>query len=44
MQQKSGYRIYEKIDHIISECCKLAQMDIKTRHAVVGKMIPWELR
>ena len=33
----------ETINHIISECSKLAQMEYKTRHDWVGKMIHWEL-
>ena len=31
------------INHIISECWKLAQEKYKTRHDWVGKRIPWEL-
>ena len=31
------------INHIISECCKLAQKEFKTRHDWVGKVIHWEL-
>ena len=47
MQQNSkcrlcGYRD-EMIDHMISECCKLAQLWYKTRHDWVGKGIHWEL-
>ena len=33
----------ERINHIISECCKLAQKECKTRHGWVGKVIHWEL-
>ena len=33
----------EAINHIISECCKLAQKEYKTRHDWVGKVIHWEL-
>ena len=29
--------------HAISECSKLAQMDYKTRHDQVGKVIHWEM-
>ena len=32
----------ETINHIISECSKLAQKDYKTRHNRVGKLIHWE--
>ena len=31
------------INHIISECNKLAQREYKTRHDWVGKVIHWEL-
>ena len=31
------------INHIISECSKLAQKEYKTRHDWVGKVIHWEL-
>ena len=30
---------YKQNDHVISECCKLAQKEYKTRHNWVGKMI-----
>ena len=33
----------ETINHIISECSKLAQSEYKTRHDWVGKVIHWEL-
>ena len=33
----------ETINHIISECRKLAQKEYKTRHDWVGKVINWEL-
>ena len=33
----------ETINHIISECSKLAQKEYKTRHDWVGKLIHWEL-
>ena len=33
----------ELINHITSECSKLAQKEYKTRHDWVGKVIPWEL-
>ena len=32
----------ETINHIISECSKLAQKEYKTRHDWVGKVIHWE--
>ena len=32
----------ETINHIISECSKLAQREYKTRHDRVGKVIHWE--
>ena len=43
-QQNSryGYRD-EIINHILSECSKLAQKEYKTRHKWVGKVIHWEL-
>ncbi len=31
------------INHIISECNKLAQKEYKTRHDWVGKGIHWEM-
>ena len=31
------------INHIISECSKLAQKEYKNRHDWVGKVIHWEL-
>ena len=34
----------ETINHILSECSKLAQKEYKTRHDWVGKVIHWELR
>ena len=37
-----GYR-EETIDHIISECSKLAQKQYKARHDWVGKVINWEM-
>ena len=33
----------ETINNIISECCKLAQKEYKTRHDWVGKVIHWEM-
>ena len=33
----------ETINHIISECRKLAQKEYKTRHGSVGTVIHWEL-
>ena len=33
----------ETINHIISECSKLAQKEYNTRHDWVGKVIHWEL-
>ena len=33
----------ETINHIISECSKLAQMEYKTRHDWVSKVIHWEM-
>ena len=33
----------EMINHIISECSKLAQKEYKTRHEWVGKVIHYEL-
>ena len=46
-QQNSKCRLRrdrdETIDHIISECSKLAQKEYKTRHDWVGKVIHWEM-
>ena len=46
-QQNSKCRLCgdrdETINHIISECSKLAQKDYKTRHDCVGKVIHWEM-
>ena len=33
----------ETINHIISECSKLAQREYKARHDLVGKVIHWEM-
>ena len=33
----------ETINHIMSECSKLAQKEYKARHDWVGKMIHWEM-
>ena len=33
----------ETINHIISECSKLAQKEFKARHDWVGKVIHWEM-
>ena len=33
----------EMINHIISECSKLAQKEYKTRHDWVGKVIHWQM-
>ena len=47
-QQNSRCRLCgdrdEMINHIISECSKLAQKEPKIRHDWVGKVINWELR
>ena len=46
-QQNSKCRLCgdrdETINHIISECCKLAQKEYKTRQDWVGKVIHWEM-
>ena len=46
-QQNSKYRLcgdrYETINHIISECSKLAQKEYKTRHYWVAKVIHCEM-
>ena len=48
IQQDSKYRLCgdrgETINHIISECSKLAQKEYKTRHDSVGKVIHWDMR
>ena len=33
----------ETLNHIISECSKLAQKEYKTRHDWIGKVIHWEM-
>ena len=47
IQQNSKCRLCgdsdEPINHIISECSKLAQKELKTRHNWVGKVIHWEM-
>ena len=47
MQQNSKCRLCsdrdETINHIISECSKLAQKEYKTRHNWVSKVIHWEM-
>ena len=47
MQQNSKCRLCgnrdETINHIISECSKLAQKRYKARHDWVGKVIHWEM-
>ena len=47
MQQNSKCRLSgnrdETINHIISECRKLAQKEYKARHGWVGKVIHWEM-
>ena len=44
-QQNSNCRLCgdrdETINHIISECSKLAQKEYKVRHDWVGKVIHW---
>ena len=46
-QQNSKCRLYgdrdEMINHIISECSKLAQKEYKARHDWVGKVVHWEM-
>ena len=46
-QQNNKRRLWgdrdETINHIISECSKLAQKEYKTRHNWVGKVIHWEM-
>ena len=46
-QQNSKRRLCsdrdEIINHIISECCKLAQKEYNARHDWVGKVIHWEM-
>ena len=46
-QQNSQCRLCgdrdKTINHIISECSKLAQKDYKARHDWVGKVIHWEM-
>ena len=46
-QQNSKFRLCDDrdktINHITSECRKLAQKAYKTRHQLVGKVIHWEM-
>ena len=46
-KQNSRCRLYgerdKTINHIISECSKLAQKEYKITHDWMGKVIPWEL-
>ena len=46
-QQNSKLRLYgdrdETINHMISECCKLALKEYKARHDWVSKVIYWEM-
>ena len=44
-QQNSKYRLWDDktINHIISECSKLAQKEYKIKHGWVEKLIYWEL-
>ena len=46
-QQNSKYRLCgyrdETLNHILSECSKLAQKEYKTRHDWVDKRIHWEM-
>ena len=46
-QENIKYRLCgdrdETMNRIISECCKLAQKEYKTRHGWVGKVIHWEM-
>ena len=48
MQQNSKCRLCsdrdETINHLISECSKLAQKECKTRHDWIGKVIHREMR
>ena len=47
-QQNSKCRLYsdrhETINHVISECSKLAQKEYKARHNCVGNGIHWKMR
>ena len=42
-QQNSKCRLCGDINHIISECNKLAQREYKARHDWAGKVIDWEM-
>ena len=46
-QQNSKFRLFSKQDeilnHIKGECSKLAQIEYKSKHDWVGKVIYWEL-
>ena len=47
-QQNSKCRLWgdrdETINHIVSECSKLALKENKARHTLVGRVIHWEMR
>ena len=36
-------KVDESIDHIVSECSKLAQKEYKRRHDKLGKIVHWKL-
>ena len=36
-------KVYERIDHIVSGCSKLAQKEYKRRHDNLGKIVHWKL-
>ena len=46
-QEQSKCRIcgerYETVNHLVSECSKLAQRDYKRRHDSVGRRVHWEV-
>ena len=36
-------RVDETVNHVLSECSKMAQTEYKRRHDWVGKRIHWEM-
>ena len=42
-QNSKCRRCSDRDETIISECCKLAQKEYKTRHDLVGKVIHWDM-
>ena len=43
IKQQQQQQQQETINHIISECSKLAHREYKTRHDCVSKVVYWEM-